>query len=143
MKQISKFTIFLSSFVNHGFFFTLFFLFLILPLGLAYDPAVDDPKLEELGKSCKAVTSEYKDALKVKKNFIADEIKQTEESLVAENDKAIRQKLMDLLRNQRIQRDEVSDKIRVISAGQVVKLSNSVKKMSGTKDKVIAFLSHQ
>ena len=62
---------------------------------------------------------------------------------MAENDKAIRQKLMDLLRNQRIQRDEVSDKIRVISAGQVVKLSNSVKKMSGTKDKVIAFLSHQ
>ncbi len=72
----------------------------------------------------------------VKKDFIYSEIKQTEASLVAEEDKEKRKNLIDHLKDLQNQHDELSDKIRVINAGEVVKLSN-------TKDKVVAFLTHQ
>ncbi len=136
MKHRLKFTIFLARSVNHGLFLSIFFLILILPLGLAYNPVVDDPKLEELGKSCKAITSEHRAALKEKKDFVYSEIIQTEASLVAEDVKEKRMALVDRLKDLQNQHNDLSDRIRVINAGEVVKLSN-------TKDKVVAFLTHQ
>jgi len=136
MKQISKPTIFLSSFVNYGMFFIIFFLVLILPPGLAYNPEVDDPKLEELGKNCKAITSEYKTALTAKKDFVKSEMKRIEDSLVAEDDKEKRKELVERLRDLKNQYDKFKDKLQVINAGEVVKLSNKT-------NKVVAFLTKQ
>lgn len=136
MKRASKFNIFLSSPVNHGLFLSIFFLLLTLPLGLAYNPSADDPRLEELDKNSKAITSEYKAILESKKNFIDDEMERTEDSLVAEDDKEKRKKLVDHLRDLKKQHDELSDKLRMINASEVVKLSN-------TKNKIVALLTHQ
>lgn len=121
---------------NRGLFFSAFFWVLIQPLGLAYDPKVGDPKLEELGKNCKTITSEYRSALKEKKDFVDSEMQQTEDSLAAEEDKEKRKKLVEWLRDLKNQHDELSDRLREINAGEVVKFSN-------TKDRVIAFLTHQ
>ena len=117
-------------------FFIIFFLVLILPPGLAYNPEVDDPKLEELGKNCKAITSEYKTALTAKKDFVKSEMKRIEDSLVAEDDKEKRKELVERLRDLKNQYDKFKDKLQVINAGEVVKLSNKT-------NKVVAFLTKQ
>lgn len=107
-----------------------------MPVCLAYDPAVDDPKLEELSKNFKAITSEYRDALKVKRDFIREEIKLKEDSIASQGNEVARKEMVVQLRDLKNQYDELSDEIRAINAGEVVKLSN-------TKDKVIAFLTQQ
>lgn len=42
----------------------------LTPPGFAFNPAVDDPKLEASAERYKAATSEYKELLKAKRDFV-------------------------------------------------------------------------
>lgn len=101
---------------------------------LAYNPETDSPKLEELAAHYKESTSIYKSALEKKKDYVEEQIRNTKEAIVTEADTQKRRELADLWENLTNQLNDLSDKIRIINAGEVVKLSN-------TKDKLVAFLT--
>lgn len=102
----------------------------------AYDAETDTPKLETLEANVDEFTAIYKSALEKKRDYVDEQISQTRDALVTETDAQKRRDYADHWDDLRNQSDELSDKIRVINAGEVVKLSN-------TKDRVVAFLTHQ
>ncbi len=104
------------------------------PPCLAYTPETDSPKLEELAAHYKESTSIYKSALEEKRNYVDAQIRQTQDSLIMETDEQKRRVLVDNWEDLKNQLNDLSDKIRIINAGEVVKLSN-------TKDKLVAFLT--
>ena len=117
----------------------------LLSLELSLLPAVfaetakhvpDDQTLGSLQRDWEMATTQYREALKAKKNAVSKEIKRTQNAIEGEKDQNERQKIMEKMKSLTKEHEELSDKIRVISAGEVVRLSN-------TKDKVVAFLTHQ
>ncbi len=116
MKQISKLIILLSGFTNHGLFFIVFLL-LILPHALASNLVADGPKLEKLDENYKTAASKYRTVLKAKKDSVNYEMKQTEDSLIAEDDTAKRKRLVEHLRGLKGQYDQLKDNLQVINAG--------------------------
>lgn len=102
----------------------------------AEEPQKHPASLEEVGKQYDELSSSYRESLKTKKSEVEDAMKSKEEALITETHEEKRVALVNDLRSLRDEREDLNDKIRVINAGEVVKLSNK-------KDKVIAFLTNQ
>lgn len=100
-------------------------------------PALNqDQQLEVIHQTWMMATTQYRDALKVKRDSVSGEIKNLENSISAEKNREERKKLMAIMKKYSTEREDLSDRLRVISAGEVVQLSN-------TKNKIIAFFTHQ
>ncbi len=112
---------------------------LVIPAGFAEEvkPALtQDQQLEAVHQTWITATGQYRDALKAKKDSVAKEIKVLEDSISLEKNRDERKKLMAEMKKRSAEEEDLSDRLRVISAGEVVQLSN-------TKDKIIAFFTHQ
>lgn len=104
--------------------------------GLAYGLETDTAKMEELAANYKSSTAIYKSALEKQKNAVGEQIRKTENSIVTEPDEQKRRVLVDHWGDLKNRLNDLNDKIRIINAGEVVKLSNA-------KDKLLAFLTYQ
>lgn len=96
----------------------------------------EEQPLETLRQNWITARTQYREALKIEKDHIAGKIKAVEFAMDEEADKQGRKRMMAEMKRLIKEHEEVNDNIRVISAGDVVQLSN-------TKNKIVAFLTHQ
>lgn len=95
-----------------------------------------EQKLKILYDKFSDAREEYREALKAYLRDVAKERKSLLEILPKEQSETARKEMLSRIEWLGDQELELNDKLRVISAGEVVELSNK-------KDKIVSFLTHQ
>ena len=106
------------------------FLYFGLSSALANSRAVGEQRLEELRKSWEKARLEYREALILEMDAKDAEIKEKENGLALEKDKARRQKLIREAGGLRKEREKLNEKVRAINVSDVVKYSDRENKFS-------------